>query len=455
MRPNLSLPRAFRGSDGSESWCTLLVGCLGMILLWARAPFATSNFYAEDGARFFSGARSSGLFESLKEPVGGYFHLIPRLIGAASAQVPITRAPLMTGLLVLFVVAWANMTIYLASSRTLTDRWSRALLALSVTLLPIVGFESISNSANLHFILVCASMVVLMGAQQTPWRMINDSALVIVTGLSTPLVLALLPVAGYRWWRDRRGEVSQTIPPVVVGWAIGTAGQFGSLAILGGGGTSRWGGDPGVARSAGKTLFLLLERVLGYNFLPFWPRISAEDYSHGVTSDLVVRALILVVFGGLLVVFFLRSVRVGLRCKETDQVLSVVVSLSVGIGYWLFLATVFSAEPRYAVFPAFCVLYCLLTSVGIYREPGRKERGKWPKVLFVPLMVIVGFASHWTPSEIRSDGPTWSAGLYVAAEGCRVPGVMTATVPIIPIYANWTVELNCEELLSAVGGFQS
>jgi len=273
VRPNLSLPRAFRGSDGSESWCTLLVGCLGMILLWARAPFATSNFYAEDGARFFSGARSSGLFESLKEPVGGYFHLIPRLIGAASAQVPITRAPLMTGLLVLFVVAWANMTIYLASSRTLTDRWSRALLALSVTLLPIVGFESLSNSANLHFILVCASMVVLMGAQQTPWRMINDSALVIVTGLSTPLVLALSPVAGYRWWRDRRGEVSQTIPPVVVGWAIGTAGQFGSLAILGGGGTSRWGGDPGVARSAGKTLFLLLERVLGYNFLPFWPRI--------------------------------------------------------------------------------------------------------------------------------------------------------------------------------------
>ena len=151
---------------------------------------------------------------------------------------------------------------------------------------------------------------------------------------------------------------------------------------------------------------------------------------------------------------FLCSVRVGLRCKETDQVLSVVVSLSVGIGYWLFLATMFSPEPRYAIFPAFCVLYCLLTSVEIYREPERKERGEWPKVFFVPLMVVVGFASHWTPSELRSDGPTWSAGLYVAAEDCRVPGAMTATVPIIPTYRDWSVELNCEELLSAAGGFQ-
>ena len=209
------------------------MGCLGAGLLWARAPFATSNFYAEDGASFFNDARSFGLFESLKEPVAGYFHLIPRLIGAVSAQVPITKAPLMTGLLVLLIMAWVNMTIYLASSQMLNVRWHRALLALSVTLFPIVGFESISNSANLHFILVCASMVVLMGAQQTSGRRLNDSVLVIVTGLSTPLALALLPVAGYRWWRDRRSEVAQTISLVVVGWALGTAGQFGSMVIFG------------------------------------------------------------------------------------------------------------------------------------------------------------------------------------------------------------------------------
>ena len=454
MRPDLNLLRAFRGTDRSEPWYALLVGCLGTGLLWARAPFATSNFYAEDGASFFSGARSSGLFESLKEPVAGYFPFIPRLIGAIRAQVPITKAPLMTGLLVLFIVAWVNMTIYLASSQMLTARWYRALLALSVTLLPIVGFESISNSTNLHFILVCASMVVLMGAQQTPWRRLNDSVLMIVTGLSTPLALALLPVAGYRWWRDRRSEVAQNISLVVVGWALGTAGQFGSMVVFGQS-SRRWGGDPEVARSPVKTLFLLLERVFGYNFLPFWPRISAEDYSHGVTSDLLVRALVLGAFGLALIVFFLGSVRVGLRCKETIRVLSVAVSLSVGIGYWLFLATMFSAEPRYAIFPAFCVLYAILASVEIYTRPGRnKGGGEWPKVLLVPLMVVVGFASHWTPSEIRSDGPTWSAGLHVAAEDCRIREAMTAKVPIIPTYADWNVELDCEELLSAVDGVQ-
>tara|TARA_B110000116_G_C16773815_1_gene554664 strand:- start:160 stop:1044 length:885 start_codon:yes stop_codon:yes gene_type:complete len=293
-----------------------------------------------------------------------------------------------------------------------------------------------------------------MGAQKTPCRRLNDSVLVIVTGLSTPLVLALLPVAGYRWWRDRRGEVSQTISPVVVGWALGIAGQLGLMGKFGQG-SSRWGGDPGVARSLVKTLFLLLERVLGYNFLPFWPRISAENYSHGMTSNLVIRALVLAVFSGLLTVFFLRSVRVGLRCKETIQVLSVGVFLSVGIGYWLLLATMFSAEPRYAIFPAFCVLYALLTSVEIYTGSEQKrEAGGWPKVLLVPLVVVVGFASHWTPSEIRSDGPTWSAGLHVAAEDCRIRESITAKVPIIPTYVDWNVELGCEELFSAVGGVQ-
>ena len=430
------------------------MGCLGLGLLWSRAPFATSNFYAEDGVSFFSDARSFGLFDSLKEPVAGYFHFIPRLIGAMSAQVPIAKAPLVTGLLVLLIVTWVNMTIYLASNQILAVRWHRALLALSVTLLPIVGFESISNSTNLHFILVCASMVVLMGSQQTPWRRFNDSVLVVVTGLSTPLALALLPVAGYRWWRDQRSEVARSMSLVVVGWALGTAGQFGSMVILGQG-SGRWGGDPGVARSPAKTVFLLLERVFGYNFLPFWPRISAEDYSHGVTSALLVRALVLGAIGGVLIVFVLRSVRVGLRRKETIQVLSVAVFISVGIGYWLFLATMFSAEPRYAIFPAFCVLYALLASVEIYTGHGRKKgEGEWPKVLLVPLMVVVAFASHWTPSKIRSDGPTWSAGLHVATEDCRSGEVMTANIPIIPTYADWNVELDCEELLEAVGGIQ-
>ncbi len=128
------------------------VSVFGAVLLWARAPFAARNFYAEDGSIHYREALTIGFGDSLGKSVDGYYVLVPRIVGFVVALVPVSAAALVNFLMVALVVAWISSTIYLSSETTLKSPLTRLSLAMSVTLLPIVGFESIANSANLQYL---------------------------------------------------------------------------------------------------------------------------------------------------------------------------------------------------------------------------------------------------------------------------------------------------------------
>ena len=48
------------------------VAVFGAVLLWARAPFAVRNFWAEDGIVHYQDALTIGFFDSLGTNVDGY-----------------------------------------------------------------------------------------------------------------------------------------------------------------------------------------------------------------------------------------------------------------------------------------------------------------------------------------------------------------------------------------------
>ncbi|MBT5876372.1 MAG: hypothetical protein HOH43_23315, partial [Candidatus Latescibacteria bacterium] len=258
----------------------------GTVLLWARAPFAAINFYAEDGSRFYHDAITIDFVDSLRKPIAGYYHLVPRVIGSVTALGPVSTAALVNYLLVVMVVAWISSTIYVSSVTTLKRPSARLVLAMGITLLPIVGFESIANSTNLHFLLLCGSSVVLLGQQSTRWQRINGTVLVVATGLSTPLLVSLLPLVVMRSWYNHR-ESDRPGSPVIVGWMLGVAGQLFFVFLA-----SEASRELGDNRSLQKTVFLFLDRVVGYNYIPFWPRISGESYSGSVSTLLVGRAFV-------------------------------------------------------------------------------------------------------------------------------------------------------------------
>ncbi len=414
------------------------VAVLGAVLLWARAPFAERNFYAEDGS-FYQDALAIGYVDSIGRSLAGYFHLAPRTVGFVTSSVPISAAALVNFLAVVVVVAWISSTIYLSSEATLKRPLTRLGLAVSVTLLPIVGFESIANSANLQFLLLCASSVVLLGRQKTVWRRANDVVLIVVTGLSTPLLISLAPIAGMRIWHHRRGS-GRYLPTVVIGWIFGVVSQLSLIIFVSSG--SRGLGE---GRSLQRTMFLFLDRVIGYNFVPLWPRITSDSYSGSVSVTLIGRALVCLAVASLIALLILRAVRIGLRSDETYRAVAMVLVALVGGVFWLFVGMLFSTEPRYAVFSAFCITWSVLIAAELVGESGAGDdtRTRRRGSVGIVFLLLLAFATHWTPSELRRTGPTWSDGLRTAEEVCATTSSSVAPVRIIP---DWWVELPCEQL---------
>lgn len=355
---------------------------------------------------------------------------------------PVPTAALANFLMVALVVAWITSTIYLSSETTLKSPLNRLILAMSVTLLPIVGFESIANSANLQYLLLCASAVVLLGRKQTIGRRVNGVVFLVVTGLTTPLLVSLAPLAGMRIWRDRRDRC-QDPPAAAFGWMCGVVTQLSLVALF-------EYGSRGLAegRSLQRTGFLFLDRVLGYHFVPFWPRITSESYSGSVSVTLIGRALVCLAVASLIALLILRAARIGLRSDETYRAVSMMIVVFTGGAFWLFVGTLFSMEPHYAIFSAFCVSWSVLIAaelVGVTGE-GYNLRSRQQGSVGIVFLLLLAFATHWTLSGLRRTGPTWSDGLTTAEEVCATTNSSAAPVRILPVYTDWWVELPCERV---------
>jgi len=203
------------------------VSVAAVLLLACRAPFAWSRFWAEDGSVFLQQAIDRGVARSFTVGYAGYYVFVSRVIGAVTSVVPIRAAAFTTWIGVAVVVGWCAATIYVESETWLTTCPLRAVLALSVALLPALGLESIANSANLQYTLLFASLVAMMGTS-TGWsRSMNRAVIVAVTALSTPLTLVLAPLAGVRIIRSRPRRVDATVGA----WAIATAVQVAMIAV--------------------------------------------------------------------------------------------------------------------------------------------------------------------------------------------------------------------------------
>ena len=408
----------------------MAVGVVAATLLWARAPFAHRTFWAEDGRTFFGDAVRDGWFVSLDESVAGYFHLLPRLLAVLPASAPLRWAPLATTVGCLVVVAWLASPTYLSSGGFLDDHRSRVLLSLTTVLLPIFGFESVANTTNLHFAMLGVVAVVLVGYQPSRGRRMNDGLLVLVAGLSSPLTLGLAPFVVYRVLVDRRAG-GRRPAPVVGAWMAGVLTQLVLIATVVD--ESR---ELSPSRSITEAGFLFLERVVSFNLLPFWPRISSEDGAGEITGVLVVRALVGILLVGLILspVLYL-GFRLW-RSGETGQAAFLVLVPLAGWSFFIMAAFVSGPEPRYAVFPAFTTVWVLIL---LARH--------WPRWLLTTVAVLVAGSvlTHWVPGELRRSGPIWADGLEAAEASCHEYPLVPAEIPIAP--EGWAVVLDCEHVI--------
>ena len=264
-------------------------------------------------------------------------------------------------------------------------------------MLPALGLEAIASSSDLQYTLLFASLVALTGMASGRWRAVNRVALVTLTALTTPLALFLAPVAAVRVLRSRPRRVDAT----TAGWAIGTVVQPAMILI----------GRPARVIGSGKGLILTHydHWVLYGNLLP--KRLS--------TSTVTVAPLAAVFTLGLVV---LASVLAWRRRRRSSAVLLIAVP-TLGFAFWTFAGIRYGLPVRYRVFPALCVIWSVLVAWEEFLPgPSARVAVDWRLAGIAGLVLVIGWATFWTPAAHRSSGPKWSATLAVAARECRNRG---------------------------------
>jgi hypothetical protein len=145
---------------GLARWASLLVQvavvALGALVMLARIGGrpAWDSVYAEDPGIYLSAALAHPWH--LLQSYGGYLQLVPRLIGQIAALVPIRYASVAFAVGGALVASGCGLFTYHASAGQVSSRWLRALLGLSVVLLPVAQLEIADNGVNSIWYLLVA-----------------------------------------------------------------------------------------------------------------------------------------------------------------------------------------------------------------------------------------------------------------------------------------------------------
>jgi hypothetical protein len=399
--------------------------------------------WAEDGAVFTQCAWDRGAVACVAEPYGGYLHLVPRL---ASFVAPLGD-PAQLGLRLTLLAALVACAAALAAAAAIADvTGSLPAAALGSAGLVVVyqaGREVSGNLANLHWILLAASVMVIlagwMGRRPRP----GDLVLVVGTALSSAmapllLVLAVVPAA----LRLPRGRLLLAVT------ASATAVQALVIAL-----SHRT--PPSATPLASGALLAGLRRFL---FDEGWFGPTHHALNHAV---LVLQVVAIV---GLWAILWRRPLESdGARWRSARAALAVTALPVIGVAVFVVSALVNgTVNPRYAYVGSVLILASIAIAVGLGARQLRTPRveplarrawaGTGTAALVVTLVVVAGlgvaFASSFRLKARASAGPDTRREIADGRDTCRSTDG-SLLVPISPARGTlptWTMSVPCGAL---------
>ncbi|MGA8612463.1 MAG: hypothetical protein WB760_12215 [Xanthobacteraceae bacterium] len=220
-----AVPQSFQGwvsisRIGNLPLVAAAVLCAVVVLL-VRAPDAFTNpqMWAEDATVFWIQQYQYG-WAAVVMPYAGYLHLAVRLTAGLASLFDPAYAPTIYVGASAFFAAWSAATAATVTVKPIV----KFLFAATLTLPPHPTGEIFGNLANVQWLM--APTLVLVLATDPPasrfWRL-NQSAFVLVSGLSGPFSIFLLPLSVWRIVRNIDG-------PSVLATVSGTL-QLATLAM--------------------------------------------------------------------------------------------------------------------------------------------------------------------------------------------------------------------------------
>ncbi len=197
----------------------VLVVALGALVMLVRIGGrpAWESVYAEDPGLYLPQALAQPWH--LLQSYGGYLQLVPRVIAQIAALAPIRSAAAIFAAGGALVASGCALFTYHASAGQVSSRWARALLALSVVLLPVAQLEIADNGVNAIWYLLVALFWAALWRPRTRSGASVAAVVAFAAAASTSLALIFAPllVARVIIVPRRIREHAATI-----GWALGS-----------------------------------------------------------------------------------------------------------------------------------------------------------------------------------------------------------------------------------------
>ncbi|MDP8929929.1 MAG: hypothetical protein M3O70_15515 [Actinomycetota bacterium] len=397
---------------------------------------ALETIWAEDGRVFLQSALSQGPLAAVSSIYAGYLHLVPRLVAEVAALLPLEQASEVITVAANGIAALCALAVFVATRPHLRSRWIRALLAVSLVLVPTSGVEVLNNVANVQWYLLIASFWLLLWRPPTALGTLGASLLLVATALSAPLSLLLAPLALARLAVTPR---DRTAVPL---WLFGSAL---AVQLVAASSSLSQAGPP--VRPA-TMLLAYVQRVGAVAFLGqriggmlwvgtgwLWPLVAtvglAAVFVLGLTAGSRRTRGLVFVAGAYSLGFFLATT--ALRHNAEGMMWPQNVSHALG--------------GRYTVVPLL-LLYAMVAAFFDGR-PRRAGDGMWRGLAGAVMLVFA--VNVWVDFRTlngRSGGPLWEEALVGARSACSAEADATVSVPITP--PGWVVEVSCHELDAGV-----
>lgn len=190
----------------SLSWrLQLLIFLASVIAVISRRPDVLLNpqFWAEDGQMWFAQAYNLGWLHALSLPFGGYLNSLPRLVAAAALWIPLRFAPLLMNCVGITLQA-LPANILLSARCSSWGSLSLRLLYSAIYLALPNSWEIHVNMTDAHFHLALVAFLLATGLPATNWQWKSfDIGVLLLSGLTGPWSLVLLPLVLIFWWMRR------------------------------------------------------------------------------------------------------------------------------------------------------------------------------------------------------------------------------------------------------------
>jgi hypothetical protein len=213
---------------GLPRWASFLVQvaavAVGALVMLARIGGRPSweSIWAEDRGIYLPDALAHPWH--LLQSYGGYLQLLPRLIGQAAALVPFKHASVAFAVGGAVVASACALFAYHASAGHVSSRWLRALVGLSVVLLPVAQLEIADNGVNSIWYLLAALFWAALWRPRTRAGAAGVVAFAAAASSSLALLYAPLFAARAVVVPRRLREHAAT-----AGWALGSLLQVGVI----------------------------------------------------------------------------------------------------------------------------------------------------------------------------------------------------------------------------------